>query len=79
MKAKLILLALAAAVAAATPQASEARAYRHCSYFLHYDYTHTNALSPMSTIYPAANWGPFFQCHMYVSPVLVALPTPAPY
>jgi hypothetical protein len=79
MKARLIVLALAAVVTAATPQSSEARGYRHCTYFLHYDYAHSNALSPMSTIYPAANWGPFFQCHMYVGPVLVLLRTPAPY
>jgi hypothetical protein len=83
MKAGLIALALAAVVLAATPQSSEARAYRHhyCTYFPHYDYTHSNQLSPMSYIYPVANWGPFFQCHMYVSPVVVVLPAPglAPY
>ena len=81
MKAKLAALALAAIVTAATSQSSEARPYRHsyCGYFPHYDYSHSNALSPMSYIYPAANWGPFFQCHLYVSPVLVQLPPPAPY
>jgi len=81
MKARLIALALAAVIAAATSQPSVARSYRHygyCTHFLHYDYSHSNALSPMSYIYPAANWGPFFQCHMYFAPVLVALPTPAP-
>jgi hypothetical protein len=42
-----------------------AHKHRYCGYGLHYDYTHSNALSPDSYIYPAANWGPFFQCHMY--------------
>jgi hypothetical protein len=79
MKVRLIVPALAAAIATATPHSSEARGYRHCTYFLHYDYAHSNALSPMSTIYPAANWGPFFQCHTYIGPVFVLLPTPASY
>jgi hypothetical protein len=81
MKAGVIALAMAAVVLAATVQSSDARAYRHhyCGYIPHYDYTHSNSLSPMSYIYPAANWGPFFQCHVYVSPVLVVLPATAPY
>jgi hypothetical protein len=41
---------------------------------LHYDYSHSNSLSPDSYIYPAANWGPFFQCRMYYSPVYVDQP-----
>ena len=58
-----------AVVAAAASGPSEASIYvhkhRYCGYGLHYDYTHSNALSPDSYIYAAANWGPFFHCHMY--------------
>src|ERR1700736_2764651 len=65
-----------AVVAAAASGPSEARIYvhkhRYCGYGLHYDYTHSNALSPTSYIYPAANWGPFFQCHMYYGPVYLS-------
>jgi hypothetical protein len=68
-------IALAVALAAvATIEQAEARTYAHrygCGYQLHYDYSHSNMLSPYSYIYPAANWGPFFQCHMYNSPVYV--------
>lgn len=81
MKARTIALALTAGFLAAAPTTSEARIHLHygyCSHFLHYDYSHGNALSAISYIYPAANWGPFFQCHMYSTPVLV-LPLPAPY
>ena len=51
---------------------SEARhGQRHyCGYWLHYDYSHSNFLSPRTYIYPAANWGPFFQCRYYRSPVV---------
>jgi hypothetical protein len=59
---------------------SEARTYPHrfgyCLHALHYDYSHSNSLSPDSYIYPAANWGPFFQCRMYYSPVYVSQPLP---
>jgi hypothetical protein len=75
-------IALAVAVvAAAAPGPSEARTYAHrhhyCGYRLHFDYTHSNALSPDSFIYPAANWGPFFQCRMYYGPVFVYEPDPS--
>jgi hypothetical protein len=81
MKGGVIALAMAAAVWAATPQSSDARGYRYhyCTFIPHYDYTHSNSLSPMSYIYPAANWGTFFQCHVYLSSVQVVLPTPTPY
>lgn len=67
-------------LAAATSRPAEARIYRHgygyCLHSLHYDYSHSNSLSPLSYIYPAANWGPFFQCRMYVSPVYDYQPLP---
>jgi hypothetical protein len=73
-----IAFVIAVVIAAA---ASEAKTYghkhRYCGYGLHYDYTHSNALSPYSYIYPAANWGPFFQCHMYYSPVYLLGPDPS--
>jgi len=46
-----------------------ARGHHFCGYGPYYDYSQSNALSPYSYIYPAANWGPFFQCRMYYSPV----------
>jgi hypothetical protein len=57
-------------LAAITSQPSQARSYGsgYCLHALHYDYSHSNSLSPYSYIYPAANWGPFFQCRMYYSP-----------
>jgi hypothetical protein len=58
---------------------SEAKHYGHrqyCGYSLHYDYSQSNFLSPRTYIYPAANWGPFFQCRYYLSPV-VYLPHPS--
>ncbi len=82
MKARPVALGLAALLTAAMPLTSKARSYGHyghCTHFLHYDYSRSNALSLMSYIYPAANWGPFFQCHMYYAPAMVILPTPAPY
>jgi hypothetical protein len=65
-------------LAAITSQPSQARSYRsgYCLYALHYDYSHSNNLSPYSYIYPAANWGPFFQCRMYYSPAYVYQPLP---
>jgi hypothetical protein len=67
-------------LATATSRPAEARiyphGYGHCLHALHYDYNHSNSLSPLSYIYPAANWGPFFQCRMYVSPVYVYQPLP---
>ncbi|TMJ53568.1 MAG: hypothetical protein E6G85_07385 [Alphaproteobacteria bacterium] len=75
------LFALAVLVfAALTSRPSEARTYAHrfgyCLHALHYDDSHSNSLSPYSYIYPAANWGPFFQCRMYYGPVAYQ---PAPY
>jgi hypothetical protein len=59
---------------------AEARNYPHrygyCLHALHFDYTHSNSLSPYSYIYPVANWGPFFQCRMYYSPVYIDQPFP---
>jgi hypothetical protein len=70
-----------AVVTAAASGPSEARIYAHrhhsCGYGLHYDYTQANALSPHSSIYPVANWGPFFQCRMYYGPVYLAQPDPS--
>jgi hypothetical protein len=70
-----------AVVTAAASGPSEAKIYAHrhhyCGYGLHYDYTHSNALSPYSSIYPVANWGPFFQCRMYYGPVYLAAPDPS--
>ena len=58
-----------AVVAAAASGPSEASIYvhkhRYCGYGLHYDYTHSNALSP------------FFQCHMYYGPVYLSEPDPS--
>jgi hypothetical protein len=79
MKAGQIALAVIA-VAALAPKPSEARTYahRHGHYgcYLYDDYAHSSALSANSYIYPAANWGPFFRCRMYYTPVYVvpALP-----
>ncbi len=74
MKMRLQALAFGLALAAAVSAPAEAK--RYCGYTLHYDYTHSNFLSPRSYIYPAANWGPFFQCRLYRSPV-VYLPHPS--
>jgi hypothetical protein len=70
------------AIAAVTSGQAEARIHhRHSHYGCHLydDYTHSNALSGYSYIYPAANWGPFFRCHMYYSPVVVAPAAPSVY
>jgi hypothetical protein len=73
---RVALAVIAIAIAALTSGPSEARVYahRHSHYGCHLydDYTHSNALSVNSYIYPAANWGPFFRCRMYYSPVVVA-------
>jgi hypothetical protein len=74
MKAGRVALAVIA-IAAVTSGRAEARIHhRHSHYGCHLydDYTHSNALSALSYIYPAANWGPFFRCRMYYSPVFVA-------
>ena len=79
MRAGRVALAVIA-IAALTSGPSEARAYahRHGHYGCHLydDYTHSSALSADSYIYPAANWGPFFHCRMYYSPVLVVPASP---
>jgi hypothetical protein len=58
--------------------AAEARSHVHrygfCSGHLHYDYTRSDFLGPLTYVYPVANWGPFFQCHMYRGPVIDYLP-----
>ena len=74
MKAALVALAVVA-IAALTAAPAEAR--RHHRYAYHGchqydDYTKSNSLSGMSYVYPAANWGPFFHCRMYYSPVISA-------
>jgi hypothetical protein len=78
MKPAVTALAMALVVTALTAAPSEARTHRHryCTAYLHYDYSQSNALSPLSIIIPAANWGPFFQCQLYYGP---ALYLPAPY
>jgi hypothetical protein len=78
MKAGRVALAVIA-IAAATSGQAEARIHHrhsHAGCHLYDDYTHSNALSASSYIYPAANWGPFFHCRMYYSPVLVAPAAP---
>lgn len=73
-KAGLTALATILTVAAASP--SQANGYRYhyrhgyCGYALHYDYSHASFLSPASYIFPVANWGRFFQCHVYYGPVV---------
>jgi hypothetical protein len=71
-RAGLILLSMVVIAAAPTP--SEARHYRHHHCGAYDDYTHSNQLSSLSYIFPAANWGPFFHCRMYVSPVVTLQP-----
>jgi hypothetical protein len=74
MQAGPVALAVIAIVAVTSGQAEARSHHRHSYYACHSydDYTHSNALSADSYIYPAANWGPFFRCHMYYSPVAVA-------
>jgi hypothetical protein len=67
MRSLAVVFGLALAVVTSAP--AEARR-SYCGYSLHYDYSHSNFLSPRTYIYPAANWGPFFQCRYYRSPVL---------
>jgi hypothetical protein len=84
MKAALVALAVVT-IAALTAGPAEAHRHHRYAHYAHYygchqsdDYTHGNALSGMSSIYPAANWGPFFRCRMYYSPVISA-PSTATY
>jgi len=70
------------AIVAATSGSAEARGHHRHSYYgchMYDDYTHSNALSGLSYIYPAANWGPFFRCRMYYAPVVAAPTGPYPY
>jgi hypothetical protein len=78
MKAALVALAVVT-IAALTAAPAEARRHHRYAYSCHQsdDYTRGNSLSGMSYIYPAANWGPFFHCRMYYSPVISAAPAPA--
>jgi hypothetical protein len=68
-RAALILFVMAAVAVNLTP--SEARNYRHgrCGYGPYHDYGHGNFLSPLTYIFPVADWGPFFRCRMYYGPV----------
>jgi hypothetical protein len=76
MKKAAIVLASIAALGVgllSVPDSAEARAHRHWhhhGYALYYDYSHGNALSPASYVYPAANWGPFFHRVRHYGPVL---------
>jgi hypothetical protein len=79
MKAGRVVLAVIAIAALTSAQAEARTHHRHSHYGCHQydDYTHGNALSVGSYVYPAANWGPFFHCRMYYAPVFV--PPAAPY
>jgi hypothetical protein len=84
MKAGRVALAVIAIAAVTTGQAEARIHHRHGHYGcqLYDDYTRSNALSGLSYIYPAANWGPFFRCHMYsvyYAPVVVAPAAPYVY
>ena len=58
-------LAMLLAVVLSGPAEARSHAYHQACYGLHYDLSHGNVLSPLTYIYPVANWGPFFQCHVY--------------
>jgi len=81
MKAGRVALAVIAIAAVTSGQAEARIHHRHSHYSCHLydDYTHSNALSGYSYIYPAADWGPFFRCHLYYSPVFVAPAAPYVY
>jgi len=73
-------VAALAVTSLSVPSPAEARAHRHRhhhGYALYYDYSHGNTLSPMSYVYPAANWGPFFQRVRHYGPVPVVPYQPA--
>jgi hypothetical protein len=80
-KATMILASIAALGVAllSAPGSAEARHrhYHHNGYALYYDYDHGNTLSPVSYIYPAANWGPFFHRVRHYGPVLPYQPPAA--
>jgi hypothetical protein len=80
-KAALILASVAAlaVTSLSVPTAAEA-SHRHRHYSnhpLYYDYSHGNTLSPVSYVYPAANWGPFFHRVRHYGPVLPYQPSAA--
>lgn len=62
---------LAAALLVTISTASEARHYRHnyCQFGPAYDYSQNNSLSPLTHIFPAADWGPFYRCRMYYTAI----------
>ena len=70
-----VMILLAAALLATTSTSSEARHYRHnsCDFGPPNEYSRNNFLSPLSYVYPAADWGPFYRCRMYYTP-MVSLP-----
>jgi hypothetical protein len=70
MRAGSIALAVVFAVCLASPSQAKTHRYGYCGHSLQDDYNHSNSLSPLSYIYPAANWGPFFKCHLYRSRVV---------
>jgi hypothetical protein len=71
-RAALMLFVMAILAATLTP--SQARHSRHGCYGPYHDYSHGNSLSPLSFIFPMANWGPFFRCRMYYSLAETLLP-----
>jgi hypothetical protein len=70
------MILLAAALLATTSTTSEARHYRHsrCGHGLYDANSQSNSLSPLGYLFPAADWGPFLGCRIYVSPVLTLPP-----
>jgi hypothetical protein len=70
-----VMILLTAALLATTSTSSEARHYRYtrCDSGPPHDYGHNNFLSPLSYVFPAADWGPFYRCRMYYTPI-VSLP-----
>lgn len=70
------IVAMLAVLAAGGLERAEARTYlhRHAWCGTHQDFGRSNLLSPLTYVYPAANWGPFFACHLYLGPVYVYQP-----
>jgi hypothetical protein len=82
MRKEVMILASVAALAVtslsvSTPAEARHRHRHYSNYTLYYDYSHGNALSPASYIYPAANWGPFFHHVRHYGPVLPYQPPAA--
>jgi hypothetical protein len=77
MKQLRIVLATVAAVSVTgfgTPGPAEARGYWHsrgCGYAPYRDYSLGSVQSPLTYIYPSANWGPFFHCYPHYGPILI--------